>query len=224
MFELASKPIIFLLFVLIFFFSISFHEFGHSLFAYWLGDNTAKVMGRLTLNPISHLDPLGSIFFLFSGFVGWAKPVPVNPFRFEKINPKLGMAITSIGGPLFNLLLASLLAIVARVLTFFDFDLSVWGVNILAILYYTITINVLLASFNLIPIPPLDGAKILQGTLFSSFDSLWLAMERYGPFILIGLFLLEDASNGRLQPISWFIGVLQIPFFYIVRLISGTGT
>lgn len=134
------------------------HECAHALTAYWLGDRTAEYEGRLTLNPFNHLDLMGSIMILFAGF-GWAKPVPINPLNFRKHNVSMrgGMAITAIAGPLSNLILGLLFFILFKV-SLFQFD----AIRASRALLMICQINVILAVFNLLPIYPLDGSKVLN--------------------------------------------------------------
>ena len=155
---------------------LTFHEYAHGWVAYRLGDRTAEMQGRLTINPVAHLDPVGFILLLLAGF-GWAKPGPVNPYNF-KCDLKQGMMLVSLAGPATNFLLAVVSAVV-------------WGMFAgLQLAYFSdiminmIWINVILAIFNLIPIPPLDGSKILAGLLPGRQD--WLnQLESYGPILLI---------------------------------------
>lgn len=133
--------------------AITCHEFAHAYVAYRFGDPTAKHYGRLSLNPIKHIDPFGFILLLIAGF-GWAKPVPINPNYFK--NRKLGTFLVSIAGVTVNMLLAILLtALLGLAFVFSESQL------LIDIIYYGITINIVLAVFNLFPIPPLDGSKIL---------------------------------------------------------------
>lgn len=145
--------------------AITFHEFAHGYVAYKLGDNTAKNEGRLSLNPLDHLDPIGTLMLLFAGF-GWGKPVHVNPTNYtRKISMEKGEAIVSVAGPLTNILLAFLLALAYEALTKFasiEFLVSTVG-NIIKLMIGTaISINIGLGVFNLIPLPPLDGSKIIM--------------------------------------------------------------
>ncbi|GAB6182178.1 site-2 protease family protein [Desulfotomaculum defluvii] len=168
-------------------FALTLHEYAHAYTAYRLGDKTAYYEGRLTANPLKHLDPLGTLLLFIAGF-GWAKPVPVNPFYFD--DRKKGMMLVSLAGPMTNLLLAVIGSILLGLLT------PTGGLAFM--LSYFIYINVLLAVFNLIPIPPLDGSKILAGLLPGPQQWLY-QLERYGTAILFLLIFL-----GALSPILRF--------------------
>ena len=162
---------------------ITLHELSHGLVAYRLGDDTAKRAGRLTLNPLKHLDPMGLLMMLVFRF-GWAKPVPVNMMRFQ--NPKRGMALTALAGPACNLLITVVfLFLYGLLLT----PLSGTGVGetILELLELTAYISLGFCIFNLIPVPPLDGSKILFSVMPDA--SYWKLMryERYGSIVLIAL-------------------------------------
>ncbi|MEA1986998.1 MAG: site-2 protease family protein, partial [Candidatus Marinimicrobia bacterium] len=147
-------------------FALTIHELSHGMVAYYFGDPTAKNAGRLTLNPLAHLDPIGTLMIFIVHF-GWAKPVPVNPAYLR--NPKKDMIWISLAGPASNMVLAFITGLLIRVV----------GLNITdnftldfikMMLYYSLTINLALAVFNLIPIPPLDGSKILAGLLPPKYD------------------------------------------------------
>lgn len=157
---------------------LTFHEYAHGWVAKRLGDRTAEAHGRLTINPVAHLDPVGFILLLLAGF-GWAKPVPVNPYNLRG-DIKQGMLLVSLAGPATNFLLA----VASAVLLGLFGSMQIPYFNI--IMQYMIVINVVLAIFNLIPIPPLDGSKILAGLLPGRQD--WLdQLEAYGPILLIVL-------------------------------------
>ncbi|MBT8366342.1 MAG: site-2 protease family protein [Deltaproteobacteria bacterium] len=174
--------------------ALTFHEYAHAYVAHRYGDDTAKQSGRLSLNPLRHLDPLGTIMIFLVQF-GWAKPVPVNPYQLK--NPKKDMLWISAAGPLSNMLLALVSGLLLRMLSDFsgttDRD-SIAGVLILMV-FLSMKINLALAIFNILPIAPLDGSKILYGLLPPRFGKMIFALERYGPFILIGLIIFGRATG-----------------------------
>lgn len=155
---------------------VTFHELSHGLVAHYLGDMTPKNHGRLTINPLKHLDPLGSIMLLIVHF-GWAKPMPVNPHNFE--NPRKGMMWVGLAGPVANGLIATVAALLIRT-GLFSFSLP-----IAESLLWIIRINLILGLFNLIPFPPLDGSRILAAYLPTSMQRMYDSLEQYGVFILI---------------------------------------
>ncbi len=155
---------------------LTFHEYAHGLAAHWLGDDTARLQGRLTINPAAHVDPVGLILLFLAGF-GWAKPVPVNPLSF-KGDMRRGMLLVSLAGPAMNILIAVAAVVVYRALA--GLQLPYFTM----IMVYIIQINVVLAIFNLLPIPPLDGSKILAGLLPGRQEWLY-HLEAYGMIILI---------------------------------------
>lgn len=167
---------------IVLFSAITVHEYAHGYVAYKLGDPTAKSMGRLTLNPLAHLDPLGALMLIFCHF-GWAKPVPVNPYYFDE--PKKDMVLVSIAGPLSNVLFAFVIA------TLYPFLLvfmpSLFGVSTFlgGLFFACISINISFAVFNLIPFPPLDGSKILFSVLPNHIYNTFLTYERYGTILLL---------------------------------------
>jgi len=164
--------------------ALTVHEYAHGRTAYHFGDPTAYEAGRLTFNPLAHLDPIGTLALIFLGF-GWAKPVPVNPYNFQG-NRVTKMMWVAGAGPLSNLLQALVMSILFSLLWHFgptgNSALVVWLHNFL---FYFIMINIVLAVFNLLPIPPLDGSKILAGLLPPSQMNIIFALERYGFIILI---------------------------------------
>jgi Zn-dependent protease len=187
---LIKDPLTFVLLAIPLLYSIILHELAHGWVAYRMGDPTAKWQGRLTLNPLKHLDPIGTIMLFLVGF-GWAKPVPVN---FNNIkDTRKGLILVSSAGIIANMLLAFL--------AFFLFQLlspEPGGVAA-TLLYYLAQINIILAAFNLIPIPPLDGSKILMGFLPERSQYSLSRLEPYGFFIIIGLLYL-----GALDPLISF--------------------
>jgi len=179
--------------LIILFLGIPIHEWAHAWSAYQLGDDTASLQGRMTLNPMAHLDPIGSLLLLFSGF-GWGKPVPANPYRM-RMNPRVGMAVSAAAGPLSNFVLAMLLAIPFRMewadLTTAFIDWQVGSFSIGALLLIAIEINLGLMLFNLIPIYPLDGEKVLMGLLPPRWGDSLLRLRPFGTLILaVLLFIL----------------------------------
>ena len=170
-------------------FSLSFHEFAHAWMAYRLGDSTAARMGRLTLNPMSHLDPIGSLALLLMGF-GWAKPVPVDPGYLK--NPRQDMVKVAAAGPISNIILAIIAAFVLRLL--FDTDLLSNSVKTFFIIF--MQINITLAVFNLLPVSPLDGSQILSPFLEKQFgpDIVW-KMQVYGPRVLFIIIIISMVTD-----------------------------
>ena len=174
--------------------AITVHEFSHAWSALMLGDDTAQRQGRVTLNPLAHLDPIGSIGLLLivvAGFgIGWGRPVPINPNRLR--GGQRGSAVTALAGPLSNVVLAGLFANPLR------FGVSAPESVDLFVRQF-VFVNLLLASFNLIPIPPLDGHKILTGFLPAFWYQYLAPLERYGVFILLILMMFGSFTGGILQ-------------------------
>ncbi len=180
-----------IVFVLILLFSAIIHEVSHGQMALILGDKTAKLMGRITINPLPHLDPIGSILLpallILSNsgfFFAWAKPVPVNPYNLK--NPKRDTALVALAGPASNIIIAISLAIILRILIMFGLtsiqDSFSW------LILKTVLINLMLAIFNLVPIPPLDGSKILVGILPQRLAHIETLLNQYG-IILLFIFI-----------------------------------
>lgn len=189
-------------------FSISIHECAHAYAAYRLGDSTAKDQGRITLNPLKHLDPLGTLMIFLIHF-GWAKPTPVNAMYFK--DKKKGVMITSLAGPLSNLLFAILLAFP---FIYFQSKLySTVNIYIWQALLIGFSMNIILAVFNMLPIPPLDGSKILSGILPSRTYYKMMEYENYIIIIFIILMFSGILSRTILMPI---VGVIQGAIVYII--------
>lgn len=161
------------------FIAIIFHELAHGYTAYKLGDNTAKDAGRLTLNPIKHIDPVGFICMLVFKF-GWAKPVPVNSFNFK--NRKLGMLLVSLAGPMMNFFIAIIMGIIV---IYVDIKSDILYNMIMICMFY----NVMLGAFNLLPFPPLDGSKVVMSLLPTKVEIFVYRYEKYLSLILIALIM-----------------------------------
>lgn len=173
---------------------ITFHELCHGFVAYKLGDPTAKEAGRLTLNPLRHIDPVGLLMMIIVRF-GWAKPVPVNMYNFR--NPKRGMAVTALAGPLSNLLLACVMLFIEGIIYPFC-RTGTAGVYVLRMVDTTAYLSLALAVFNLIPVPPLDGSKVLLAVLPDEAYRKLMRYERYGMIVL----LLLAFSGAMRSPLS----------------------
>jgi Zn-dependent protease len=200
---LASDPAAFVMLAVLLLYSVILHEVAHGWVAYRMGDGTAKWMGRLTLNPLKHLDPLGSLMLFVVGF-GWAKPVPVNLENIPAPQRRKGLILVSAAGVTANIIIAFCALLLWRILS-----PSPRGMvdQVLKLLAY---INILLAAFNLIPIPPLDGSKILMGFTPNSFNRLLCRIEPFGIFVVMGLLLL-----GVLDPV---INLLQHGILSLISL------
>lgn len=198
--------------------AIDVHECCHAWMAAQMGDPTARDLGRVSLNPIVHLDPLGTLMIFLTaltGFgIGWGKPVPVDPYRL-RYGPRTGMGIVSLAGPLANLTTATLLAIPFRL------GLGILPELLVEFLFIVSMVNIGLAIFNLLPVPPLDGYGVLMGIL-SSIRAPWAyrwsytlaRYERYGPMIL----LLVIIANRYIPLFSW---IIYPPYLLIRRLLLG---
>ena len=199
MFEVFALVVSYALLVLV---ALPVHEFAHAFAAYKLGDNTAKWQGRLSLNPFKHLDVFGTVMLVLCG-IGYAKPVPVTPYYFR--NPKRGMALTSLAGPLSNLIMAVLSLVLYRLVLFIPISTEFVYLLLLVISVLLVNfagINIGLAVFNLLPIPPLDGSNIFASIL----PDKWVyTMNKYQQYISIGLFVLL------------LTGALDVPLDYLRR-------
>ncbi|WP_026475909.1 site-2 protease family protein [Alkaliphilus transvaalensis] len=186
--------------------AITLHEFAHGYSAYLMGDPTAKERGRLSLNPLAHLDPFGFILLLVAGF-GWAKPVPINAYYFKK--RRLGIFIVSIAGVVTNFILATLLTIALGLqATYYPNGM------ISDMITYGIWINLVLGVFNLFPIPPLDGSKIILSILPNNLAYYFHKIEKYSYVILIAL-IFFGAINKVLFPVTQFLLSLLVRFILV---------
>ena len=180
---------------------ITLHELSHGLAAYLLGDDTAKRAGRLTLNPLKHLDPIGFLMMLTVHF-GWAKPVPVNMYRFK--NPKRGMAITALAGPASNVLITILFLLLYGVL-YIPLQGSAAGAYVLDMLQLTAVMSMGLAVFNMLPVPPLDGSKVVFSLMAEDSYRTLMRYERYGGLVLMALAWSGVLSGPLSKVIRWCI-------------------
>lgn len=187
-------------------FSITIHEYAHGRAALWLGDPTAKRMGRLSLNPLPHIDPFGAIcLFLFN--FGWAKPVPVDPRYFKNI--RKGIIFMSLCGPVANILTAFAAGILIR---YFPFPWKVYQIALI----YLLLMNLGLGLFNLLPLPPLDGSHILENILPPKAGQEYRRIGRYGPILLLGIIMLDKfAHTGIINRL------LLGPMLFLANLFSG---
>ena len=189
--------------------ALSLHEFAHGYAAYLMGDNTAKYNGRLSLNPFSHMDVMGTLcLFLFR--FGWAKPVPINPYNFNK--RRSGIIIVSLAGPFMNFIVALISAFLLEIIIRYV-PLGSLKDFLYYIVYYSVVLNVGLMCFNLIPIPPLDGSKVLAEILPYRYRNAFYEIERYSSFILMAL-LFTNALSPVLSTMRSFV-------FNIINMIVG---
>jgi Zn-dependent protease len=199
---LIKDPLTFVLLAIPLLYSIILHELAHGWVAWRMGDPTAKWLGRLSLNPLKHLDPIGTIALFLFGF-GWAKPVPVN---FNNLHPaRRGILLVSSAGIIVNMLLAFLAFFLYRLLS-----PEPEGV-VATLLFYLAQINIILAAFNLIPIPPLDGSKILMSFLPDRWQDAFSRLEPYGFFLIIGLLFF-----GALDPLIAFFRAIILTLIRIL--------
>jgi Zn-dependent protease len=189
--------------------AVTFHEVAHGYVAYLLGDPTAKVAGRLTLNPLKHLDPLGVLAFLLTRMIGWAKPVPVDARYFR--NPRKGMILVSVAGPVMNFLLAVTFSVLFRLVGGLAVAAPEGSVSAMIwepLAYMClagVTVNLAIGLFNLLPIPPLDGSRIVAGLLPPRAAYSYLRYERYGFFLVL------------LLAVTGVLGKLLIPAILALR-------
>lgn len=204
-----TDPLTFFIFIILLLITISIHEYAHAKTADYLGDPTARLAGRLTLNPASHIDLFGLLFLFFFGF-GWGKPVPFDPFNLQ--NPKKDSALISLAGPLSNFITALACSLILRLFIFFKLTLflTIGEVFFIPLIY----LNVMLGLFNLIPIAPLDGFKIVGGLVPEEKAADWHQLEKYGMIFLL-LFIFPFSGKSMLDitvsPLIKLIASFLIP-------------
>jgi len=202
---LFEQPMLFFVWVLAVIYAITIHEFSHVLSAYLQGDNTGQSMGRLSLNPLVHLDWLGLVLLMVVGF-GWGKPAPFNPYNLKY--KKWGPALVAIAGPLSNIISIVVFGIALKLILTFS---SLESENLLiAFLVSLIQINLILALFNMLPIPPLDGSKILFTFLPQQFSHIVEFLERYGMWLLLAFIIFGS---------SILFGVFNILYNIVMQIL-----
>jgi Zn-dependent protease len=191
--------------------ALTIHEFAHAYSAYRLGDHTARLQGRLTLNPIAHLDPLGTLCIMFAP-IGWARPVPVNPLNFRR--PGRDDIIVAVAGPVSNLIQAFCFALLMRGVRSMDPSLisGDFGDTVKSLLFLGVLVNVALACFNMLPIFPLDGHHVVREMLPYEQREMYMSHYQYGPFIILGLVFF-----GR-----GFLGSIIAPVLNVFMAIGGS--
>ncbi len=196
-------------------FTLTVHETAHGLMAYWMGDRTAKNAGRLSLNPLRHLDIIGTVALLLFGF-GWAKPVPVDPRNFKRI--RLGMVLVAVAGPLSNFIIAFLGIQIYVLATVFGGAYGIWGY--VGLFFYALAIvSTGLGIFNLIPIPPLDGSKILGEALPLKWRFKYYSLQRYSRIIFLVFIILSDRLDFISRAVSWVTGSFQYISLLLIKLV-----
>jgi len=210
---MSFDPKSILLFAIAILYALTIHEFFHAWTANKLGDPTARMQGRLTLNPLAHLDPVGTICFIIAHF-GWGKPVPVNPGYFK--HPRRDDVLVSAAGPISNFVSAFIFGVIFQILNKFVIEASPLIVDLGNLLITAIQINLILAIFNFIPLYPLDGSHILKGFLPRNMLSGYESLCRYSPFILLGVILL-----GNLAHIPILSYIILPPTIYFLKMFSG---
>jgi Zn-dependent protease len=180
---------------------LTFHEFSHAAVADTLGDRRPRAMGRLTLNPIAHIDPVGALMLVVAGF-GWAKPVMVNPSALR--NGRTGLAFVAAAGPIANTVVAVAAAVIFRVLDILGFE----NLFVLNVLFTVVVLNLVLAVFNLLPIPPLDGYNVAIAFLPPRHAMSLRRYGQYGVFLLLALVFLS-VMNSPIDPLGWIFGIAR---------------
>ncbi|MFA6963533.1 MAG: site-2 protease family protein [Patescibacteria group bacterium] len=187
--SIFQDPVVGIIFLAIIIFSLTLHEFAHALVANWAGDPTAKIEGRLTINPLAHLDLVGSIMLLIIGF-GWGKPVPVNPAYFRNKSSEIWV---SLAGIITNLIIALIISIILKVLV----SAGISGTHsfLVQILNLAAVLNIALASFNILPIPPLDGSHLIEPLMSPPMRETY---QNFGPYLLLGIIIYDQVSGSSI--------------------------
>ena len=215
--EIAITVFTFLVLMLV---AMPFHECAHGWVALLLGDKTADESGRLTLNPIDHLDPMGAIAMLLFG-IGWAKPVPVNPSKCTRLKPKAAMAVIAIAGPLSNLLFAFVVKIIYKIVWYSNLEILLTGkesmyIYLVIALYNMVEINIRLALFNLLPIPPFDGSRLFLAFLPTKLYFKVMKYER----IIMGVIMLLLLTGIVSLPLSFLTRYVDIGLNYATGFVE----
>jgi len=193
---------------------ITLHELSHGFVAYKLGDNTAKHQGRLTLNPLKHIDWIGALCLVVFKF-GWAKPVPVNSFNFK--NRKRDIIIVSLAGPVSNFIIAFVAMLIVSALVITSYPMQILATFLITLVY----LNIGLGVFNLIPVPPLDGSKILGEFLNSGAKYKYLSFERYGSLVLLLIFAIRPLNNIFSSVLMFLQGIVLTGYSKAIEFILG---
>lgn len=215
-FKLSVQEILFLVPILLL--SLSVHEFFHGWVSSLQGDQTPRLDGRLTLNPLKHLDLWGTLMLLTVGF-GWAKPVRIDVTQYKKRYP--GLVLTSLAGPLSNLLIAIMFTFFLRLIALHDFFAFMQTAAVVNVIQYVLAINILLFLFNLIPIPPLDGSRVITA-IFNRNRDFIVRYNQYGVYALLAILLVNRVLDVEIIPISRMMSrVIQIMFKLIIPELAG---
>jgi Zn-dependent protease len=201
--------------------SLSFHEWAHAWTAWKLGDDTAAMLGRMTLNPLAHVDPIGTILLPLLGIpFGWAKPVPVQPHRFSRrFSMRTGMMITAAAGPIANLVLAVIFILVYALMYRFHVMDRGPGESVGLLVSQMILLNVILATFNILPIPPLDGSRIADWLMPAALRPAWQSFCSLGPFALMAVIVLPQIA--KIDLFHWPVIITKEVIYRVIMVFGG---